>query len=170
MQSLPEPRSVLYVDHTAAFGGAEIPLMRLLGNLDQSRWRPTLTVGSNGPLVGAVRNRGIQVSILPMPMALNSIRQGDISLGSFHPLRAMDASRYVIQLLSKARQINAKIIHANSWRACVLAGFAARLAGIPCVWQVHAVAAAPMMSPVAVRLMSNLARLLPVQIVCNSYA
>jgi glycosyltransferase involved in cell wall biosynthesis len=60
------------------------------------------------------------------------------------------------------------LIHANTLRACLLAGLAGRLAGIPSVWQIHSVVGSPLMAPAGLRLTRGLARRWPAHIICNS--
>src|SRR5439155_11525126 len=59
---------------------------------------------------------------------------------------------------------------ANSLKACVLAGLAGRMAGIPVIWQIHSVLGSPAMSSTGRKLILRLSRWIPADIICNSRA
>jgi glycosyltransferase involved in cell wall biosynthesis len=61
-------------------------------------------------------------------------------------------------------------VHANSLRACILAGAAAGLAGLPNVWQIHSVVAPPMIPSQAARILRFVAAHVPRQVIFNSQA
>jgi glycosyltransferase involved in cell wall biosynthesis len=145
-------------------------MANLVEHIDRSRWRPAAVLGSGGPLVDRLRSSGLRVDIVAMSQMLASIKQGEIRARSFHPLRLLSSVAYVLALASTFMKMKARIVHANSWRACVLGGIAARLVKTPCIWHLHSVAAEPMMSPAGVRLLTMLARWLPAHIICNSEA
>src|SRR5207253_4300256 len=61
-----------------------------------------------------------------------------------------------------------ELVHANTLKASVLGGLAARLANVPNVWQIHSVVSSPLMAPAGLRLIQRLARHVPDHIICNS--
>lgn len=165
------PRVVAFIDHAAVLGGGEIALCNLIEQLDRTEWQPVVILGADGPLVTRLKRIGVTVDVVPMPSVLTKVRQQNIGLAALiHPVRLLAAVRYILRLARRLRQRHASVVHANSLRACVLAGLAARLARIPVVWQVHSVVAEPMMSRRAASMIRSLSGLLADRIICNSNA
>ena len=163
--------TVAYVDHVGVLGGAEVALSNLISCLDQGHWRPLAVLGAAGPLADRLRGHGVPTNILDLPSSLKGVRQDGITGARMvDPGRAADMARYVLRLAHFLRANRVSLVHANSLRACVLAGLAGRLVRIPVVWQIHSIVAQPMVSPAGVRLMRTLARKLPHHIICNSAA
>src|SRR5206468_3873793 len=162
---------IAFVDHTAAMGGAEVALASLLGAIDRSKWQPVALLGQAGPLAETLGRANVQVDILKMPIVLANARQGNIGKSmSLNPRRVQSTISYVVRLAVRLRRRRVDLIHANSLKACVLAGFAGLIAGIPVIWQIHSVLGSPAMSPTGRMLMLRLSRWLPAHIICNSQA
>jgi len=161
-------KQVVYVDHVPFLSGAELALCGLLARLDRSRWQPTVILGAPGPLEERLRRDGVPVEVLPMPSTLMGRRPLQRS-AFLNPLRDASGMAYVVRLAARLRG-RADLVHANSLRACVLAGAAAALAGLPNVWQIHSVVAPPMIPLQAARILRFLAGHLPRQVIFNSLA
>jgi glycosyltransferase involved in cell wall biosynthesis len=150
-------------------GGAEIALSSLLAAIDRSKWQPVVLLGQGGPLAKTLRRAKVPVDILRLPKALGNVRQGRIGKATaLSPRRIASTTSYVLRLAVRLRRRRVELIHANSLKACVLAGLAGRLAGIPVVWHIHSVLGSPAMSSTGRRLMLKLSRWLPAHIICNS--
>jgi len=161
-------KRVLYVDHTAALGGAEIALLRLLQHLDRDRWDPLVVLGEEGRLASQLMAMRVPRRIHHLPLRLADLRQDTIKPRSLaNPTRVASAVRYVVELARLIRSERADLVHTNSLRASVVGAFAARVAGVPVIWQIHSVVGKPMMSAAGVALMRVLARL-PQHVICNS--
>src|SRR5438105_280679 len=162
-------RRIAYVNHTAVLGGAEVALQNLVSQLDRKRWEPYAVIGERGPLVQGLESSRVHVDVLELPPALAQIRQGDLSVRAiFNVLRGGNGLAYCIRLARRFREQGIEVVHANSLRACVLGGFAGRLAGIPTIWQIHCVLGSGLMSESGLRLLQILARFVPSHIICNS--
>ena len=162
-------RKVVYLDHTAALGGAEIALLRLLQHLDRDHWDPVVVLGEEGRLASLLMAMRVAYRIHHLPRLLADLRQDTIkpwSLGN--PVRLWSAARHVLELSRLIRAERADIVHTNSLRASVVGALAARLAGVPVIWQIHSVVGSPMMSAAGVALMRVLARL-PQHVIGNSH-
>lgn len=160
-------KQVVFVDHVPVLSGAELALCGLLANLDRSRWEPRVILGASGPFEERLREAGVPVEVLPMPESLLGRRP--LKRGAFlDPLRDANAMAYIARIAAKLRGAN--LVHANSLRACILGGAAARLAGLPNVWQIHSVVAPPMIPPHAAGILRFLARHMPRQVIFNSRA
>ena len=158
-----------YFDQTATLSGGELALHNLLSALDGERWRPYVILGQPGPLRKRLKSTGVAVEILPMPNRLLRVPQDQLRAASLlTPALGVAAMSYIVRLATLLRRDRLELMHANSLRGCVLAGLAARLVGLPVIWQVHSVVATPMVSPEGVKLFRWLARWLPDHIICNS--
>jgi glycosyltransferase involved in cell wall biosynthesis len=163
--------NVAFIDHTAVLGGGEIALCNLIEHLDREQWKPLVILGSDGPLVDRLRKASVEVEVHPLAPVLTTIRQDRIERRSILSImRTIAAAGSIIRLARRLKKARVKVIHANSLRACVIAGLAGRLTGIPVIWQIHSVVAEPMMTATAVRFVRVLARWLPDRIICNSKA
>ena len=150
-------------------GGAEIALSSLLGALDRGKWRPVVLFGEEGPLVETLGRANVPVDILKMPIVLGNVRQGKIgNATALSPRRIASTIAYLLRLTIHLRRRQIELIHANSLKACVLAGIAGRIVGIPVIWHVHSVLGSPAMSSTGRKLMLRLSRWLPAHIICNS--
>jgi len=145
--------------------------MNLVANLDRSRWEPLAAVAQDGPLVGCLIHDGVPVDVLQLAPVLSRLSQGSLTTAAVvSPRRLIAGLIYSVRLARYLRSTHVNLVHANSLKLCLLGGLAARLAGIPVVWQVHAVVAEPLMPRVAVQLFRLLARWIPSFVICNSQA
>jgi glycosyltransferase involved in cell wall biosynthesis len=157
-----------FVDHTSVLGGAELALASLASALDQGRWRPVAFLGEAGPLEARLCGLGVDTEVVPLAVRLRRPGSGTLRLAD--PGAWMAGLAAVRHLARRLRAVGALLLHANSLRACLLGGMAARLAGLPCVWQVHSIVAPPVVSAGSAALFRTLAGLLPSRVVCNSEA
>jgi glycosyltransferase involved in cell wall biosynthesis len=163
------PRRIAYIDHTAVLSGGEVAMHNLIAALDRECWEPSAILGSHGPLVERLEAAAVPVYILPLPPVLSRVRQGELNPASLlNPLRSASGFAYAVRLARRLRRQEVQLIHANSLRACVLAGIAGRLVGIPTVWQIHSVVGSALMSRTGLRMLQRMARSLPSHIICNS--
>lgn len=161
--------TVAYIDHVGVLSGGEIALDNLIAALDRRRWEPIIVLGQDGPLRQRLEATDVPVTVIGLPRILSNIRQGDITFrAELHPGRVLTSLAYAGRLARYFRASNVQLIHANTLRACLLAGLAGRLAGIPSVWQIHSVVGSPLMAPRGLRLVQRLARIWPSHVICNS--
>jgi glycosyltransferase involved in cell wall biosynthesis len=136
---------ILFLNLTAALGGAERLLLDLLASLGQTDPAPSLhlVLGEKGPLADQARKRGVRVTVLPLPRRL--LELGDSALGRWlHGaqlvgrglLAGWSAYRYVGQLRRLIHAVSPDVLHSNSLKMHLLAALAApsqpRL-----VWHLH---------------------------------
>ena len=123
------PRRILFVDHAAALGGAEISLLGLLAALDRGAWEPHLATVP-GRLSQLAAAAGVTVHHLPLRRLQRD--GGDRNWSApWHLLRGS------LALAGLARRLRVSLLHANVLRAAVYTAPAARLAGRPWVWHVR---------------------------------
>ena len=127
--------------------------------MDPARWRWLAVLGEDGPLVPRLRSHSVDVTVLPLPEQLGSIRQHAIRANSFaNPLRLGAAWYYVFRLVQHLSRSRVDLIHINSMRMAPLGIAAGKILRLPIVWQAHSVAASPAMSPAGVRMTQFLAK------------
>jgi glycosyltransferase involved in cell wall biosynthesis len=122
---------VLYLQSNSEIGGSDVALLRLVGSLDPSRFRPVVVLPSDGPLTKDFERRGAKVVVAGEMLKLTTQK------GSIHYLRFLvnypRAVRCILRLI-RGEQID--LIHTNTLHN--LYGFpAAKLAGVPHVWHVR---------------------------------
>jgi len=120
---------VLYVNHTSHVSGGERSLLTLLGGLNSSS-RPVVAC-PEGQLSGEVRALGVETVRLHGTEGSLKLRPYQTSLALWALLR--DAT----EIRRAARSLGADVIHANSIRAGLSAGLAARIGGPPVVVHVR---------------------------------
>ncbi|HUB27188.1 MAG TPA: glycosyltransferase [Tepidisphaeraceae bacterium] len=165
------PRRVLFVDHTAALGGGEIALLNLVTQLTRDRFTPIVLLGADGPLRQRLQSAGVETYVLPLSAAITRTRKE--SLGPRTLLRAADLCRSALYVLRLARFLHRHridLVHTNSLKSDLLAGFAARLAGVPLIWHIRDRIEPDYLPPPVVKIFRWLCRWLPDSIVANSAA
>ncbi|HID53531.1 MAG TPA: glycosyltransferase family 1 protein [Anaerolineae bacterium] len=118
------PETILFIDHAPAIGGAEQSLLLILQHLDRRQWQPHLAC-ADGRLAQAAQSLNVPTHIVPLPRLRRSRQfSRDWRVGS--------------SAISKlARQIDAKILHANTVRAAIYAAPAAKTARRPFLWHMR---------------------------------
>lgn len=121
------PFRVLFVDHTAQLGGAELSL---LSAAKAFRATGHTVLFEPGPFLERLHASGLSASVLPAPAFLQDVRrEGGVgaALASVPGLLRLAA-----RLARRARAFD--VLLANSQKAMLVAGLAGRLARRPVVW------------------------------------
>jgi glycosyltransferase involved in cell wall biosynthesis len=154
---------ILFIDHAGVLGGAELYL------LDVARkYRATSTVllFKDGPFHDRLQAENIPTHILPASRALQSIRKqgrlGDALWG------LPSLARLVQQTAALARDYD--VIFANSQKALIVGGLAARWAGRPMIWNLHDMLTAGHFSALNRRVAVTMANWLVDHLIVNSEA
>jgi glycosyltransferase involved in cell wall biosynthesis len=166
----PRPK-VLYVDHTAALGGGEIALLNLVRNVDPGRYQPVVLLFAEGDLADKLRRAGIECHVLPVDASVLHTRKDSIGVGSL--LRAgllLGTIRHVLRVARFIRRNDVALVHANSLKADVIGGLAARLARRPLIWHVRDRIAGDYLPGPVVAAFRLLAKFVPTRVVANSGA
>jgi glycosyltransferase involved in cell wall biosynthesis len=121
---------ILFVNHTSSWSGAEVALMRLVDDLRGSHGL-AVACPAPGPLTAAVDAAGVVHFRIPAT---------ELSL-RMHPTRTAlglaQAATAAVVVRAAARRHGADVIHANTLRAGLVCGLAARLRSPPVLVQVH---------------------------------
>ena len=149
-----------YLSASSGLGGAERCLVDLMAVVRQfeSSWRLHVIVPSDGPLTGAARSHGVDVTVLPLPAPL--ARLGDARVAIGWPLArrlmlsALTLTPYARALTRCLADIRPDLVHSNSIKTHVL-GVAAAPRGVPVLWHLHDFIGA---RPVSSRLLRLLGR------------
>jgi len=161
---------VLYFDHTATLSGGEIALLNVILQLDRDHVTPIVVLGSDGPLVDALRPIA-RVHIIELLEAIRVEKKDGLGVGSLLRIRQVfQIARYINELRCFIRQNDIDIVHTNSLKADIIGGIAARLAFIPVLWHVRDRIADDYLPPTVAKVFRWLARVIPTFVIANSKA
>lgn len=132
---------VAFISVSDQLGGAESMLLQTATELRRSRpsWDLHLIVPGAGPLAARMAERGMQVTLLPMPPSLARLGESGLqrlrrgSAGMRLVRAAVDLPVYERRLGAVLRQLRADVLHSNGLKAHILAS----RAGAPVVWHMH---------------------------------
>ncbi|MDQ7041458.1 MAG: glycosyltransferase family 4 protein [Rhodothermus sp.] len=154
---------VLFLDHSAALGGAELYLLDLA-----PAFAPPgkVLLLEEGPFYEKLRAAGIPVEVIAAP---EKVRRVVREAGPSSALRAVPGLlRLAWQVARKARAFD--LIYANSQKALVVGSLAARMARRPLVWNLHDVLTTAHFSRLNIRLAVTLANQFGRLVIANSEA
>ncbi len=165
-----DPLRVLVVGHTAELGGAELALVRLCAALDEGL-DVRVVLLADGPLVDRLAGVGIPVTVLPADPDLVTASRGSVVGVSWRQVRRLRATvRAVAALREAIRTTRPDVVHTTTLKAHVLGLAAARLSGVPVVWQLHDRIAPDYLPVPVVGALRRLARRGPQAVLANSMA
>lgn len=122
---------ILFLDQFSELGGAQQALLDTVDAVEQVGWEAHALVPGGGPLVEALRSRGIQTGEVPC----GPYRSGSKSVADCIRF-ATDLRRQVRIIRDAAKRANIDLIYVNGPRLLPAAAFAARNK-IPLVFHVH---------------------------------
>mgnify|MGYP001213380864 CR=1 FL=1 len=165
------PRTILYLDHTAKWSGGEIALLRLLAELDRSRYTPVVVLAEDGPLVGRLEARGIEAVVLPLSEGVREVRKDSLGAAGLAK-KAVGAAGallgYARRVARLARERNAAALHCNSLKADLYGALAGKMVRVPVVWHVRDHISPTYLPGAAVKSFRAMAGILPTMVVVNS--
>lgn len=142
------PLKILYLQETSQISGAENSLMKLVENIDKTKFKPIFILPSEGPFSRKLRQLGIEVSLINFP----KIR------------RVAGVFKTVKEMLRIIKEKNVALIHSNSIRTNIYAMIAGKLSGTPVIWHQRNLITNEIIDP------DRLFSFIPDRIICNSYA
>lgn len=113
---------VLMVSPAGERGGLEVVILNLLRCIDRSRFEPHVLLLEDGPFANDVAETGTAMHVIPSGR-VRSVGQA---------VRAITATVKLI------RQQGIQLIHTHNAKAHLYGGLAARMAGVPCLFHLHA--------------------------------
>jgi glycosyltransferase involved in cell wall biosynthesis len=159
---------VVYLDHCAKASGAELALARMLPALRD--FEPRVILAEQGALVSRLRERGIQVQVLPMARSTRELSRNSVRFGLAAVRAIWETSRYVARLVRLLEQERPDLVATNSLKSAVYGGLAATIAHVPVVWHLRDRVTTDYLPAPAVSLIRTSARLLPRAVIANSRA
>lgn len=164
-----DPVPVLYLDHTARLSGGEIALLRLLGAIDRTRFKPCVLLAEDGPLVDKLERIGIDTHVIPLSDSVRSVRKDTLSGGALRRMYLiLPLIRYCLNVMRFIRRNRVAILHTNSLKADIYGGLAGIMTGRPVVWHVRDHIDPSYLPGLAVRVFRFLARIIPSYVITNS--
>jgi glycosyltransferase involved in cell wall biosynthesis len=153
---------VLFVDHAAVLGGAELSLLDLA-----TAYRETSQVllFNDGPFRERLEAAGVRVKIILAPPAALEVRTS----GGLSALKALPALWWMARRVAKAGQ-GFDLIHANSQKAFIAAALAKLSGAPPVVWHLRDILTARHFSRLNRRLAITLANTCTAMVLVNSRA
>jgi glycosyltransferase involved in cell wall biosynthesis len=162
-------RKILVLDHTAALGGAEIALLRLLAAIDKERYTTSVLLFADGPLRGQLQNSGVDVGVLPVGESLAGRGRNALLSGPVNAIQtAFSSLRFADRLAHAMLSSGADMVVANSLKSAVLGAVASRKAARPWVWHLHDRLSPDYLPGPAASALRVMARRSPRQVVVNS--
>ncbi|NEP32199.1 glycosyltransferase [Moorena sp. SIO3B2] len=156
-------RRVLFVDHAAVLGGAELSLLDLA-----TAYRDTSEVllFADGPFRERLEAAQVKVKVIPAPQAILSVRS---SGGLSAALKALPPLWWMAcRIAAVGREF--ELVHANSQKAFIAAAIATLMGGPPVVWHLRDIVTAPHFSSLNRAIAVFLANRLASQVLVNSRA
>jgi L-malate glycosyltransferase len=121
---------ILFANHTAAWSGAEVSLMRVIEGLREDH-DVCVACPSSGPLAARVDRAGIQR--LPLPAVNASLRLHPVHT----PVGVGELALAGIALARASKRFRADVVHANTVRVGIMAAVARQLGSPPVVVRAH---------------------------------
>lgn len=163
------PLRVAILDHTAALGGAELALLRLLDRLPHDIETHTVLF-TEGPLATELRDHGHRVEVLPLGALAATDRH---TAGRSPWAAARNAARalpFAVRLGLLVRRLRPDLIHTTSLKADLIGIPVSWIARRPLVWHVHDRISPDYLPRPMVMLIRFLARFAPRHVIVNSHA
>lgn len=126
---MPSP-SILFVDHSAALGGAELYLLDVAKHF---RDRAAVVTFENGPFVDRLQAACIKSQVIAAPASILEVRRDSSFLRLVAAVPAL--YRFAFQLVSTARDYD--ILFANSQKSFLVTAIAGVLSRRPVIWNLH---------------------------------
>lgn len=160
---------VVVLDHTAARGGAELALVRLL-NAMPPEWAVRVILFSEGPLKDDLRAAGHTVEVLPMAGDLAATGRHEAGRGIGTLSRTFRSIGFALRVARRLRTLRPALVYTTSLKADLVGAVAAPLSRTPLVWHIHDRIASDYLPGIAVRLIRALAKRVPRRVIANSLA
>jgi glycosyltransferase involved in cell wall biosynthesis len=158
---------VAYIDHTAKWSGGEVALFNILTNIG-GHIEPLVILAEEGTLADRLREKGIDVRIIPLDESIRSRGRNTVNLGA--PAAALGLLAYGRKLAPILKQEQVDCVHTNSLKSALYGAIAAKKAGVPLIWHIRDHIGAPYLKPIVAKAIRLLSRLLPNGVIANSHS
>lgn len=156
---------VAYIDHTARWSGGEVALFNILTHIGD-QVDPLVILAEEGALADRLRERGIDVRIVPLDDSIRNRSRNTVNLGA--PAAAVKLLSYGRRLAPILKQERVACVHTNSLKSALYGTVAAKTAGVPLIWHIRDHIGAPYLKPVVAKAIRLMSRYLPSGVIANS--
>ncbi|MFB5267045.1 glycosyltransferase family 4 protein [Paenibacillus enshidis] len=156
---------VAYIDHTARWSGGEVALYNILTHIGE-HIDPLVILAEEGDLADRLRQKSIDVRIVPMDETVRNRNRNAVNLGA--PAAAFKMLSYGKRLAPLLKQENVQCVHTNSLKSAIYGAVAAKAARIPLVWHIRDHIGPPYLKPMVAKVIRLMSRFLPNGVIANS--
>jgi glycosyltransferase involved in cell wall biosynthesis len=158
---------VAYIDHTAKWSGGEVALFNILTHIGE-QIDPLVILAEDGALAERLREKGMDVRIIPLDESIRSRGRNAVNLGA--PAAAFKLLAYGRKLAPLLKAEKVDCVHTNSLKSALYGAIAAKIAGVPLIWHIRDHIGAPYLKPIVANGIRLLSRLLPNGVIANSHS
>lgn len=158
---------VAYIDHTAKWSGGEVALFNILTHIGE-HIEPLVILAEEGALADRLREKGIDVRIIPLDESIRTRGRNTVNLGA--PAAALGLLSYGRKLAPILKQEKVDCVHTNSLKSALYGAIAAKRAGVPLIWHIRDHIGPPYLKPIVAKGIRLLSRLLPNGVIANSHS
>jgi glycosyltransferase involved in cell wall biosynthesis len=154
---------IAFVDQTGAIGGAELVLLDIAEAYAASC---TVFLFAEGPFSGLLHDRGVDVHIVNMGGHMVNVRRESGLLSGVRSMASVVLGAF--RLAGRLREYD--LVYANSQKAAVIGGLAARLCGKKMIWHLHDIVSEEHFSPFQRKVITMVLRSFTQAVIANSQA
>ena len=125
---------VAYIDHTARWSGGEVALYNILTHIGKDI-NPLVILAEEGDLADRLRERQIDVRIVPMDESVRNRGRNTVNLGA--PAAALKLLAYGNKLAPLLKDEQVDCVHTNSLKSALYGAVAAKKAKVPLIWHIR---------------------------------
>ncbi|MGR6761701.1 glycosyltransferase family 4 protein [Paenibacillus sp. T2-29] len=156
---------VAYIDHTARWSGGEVALYNILTNIGE-HIDPLVILAEEGDLADRLRQRDIDVRIVPLDDSIRNRGRNAVNLGA--PAAAFRLLAYGRKLAPLLREEKVVCVHTNSLKSALYGAVAAKSAKLPLIWHIRDHIGPPYLKPIVAKGIRLMSRFLPNGVIANS--
>jgi glycosyltransferase involved in cell wall biosynthesis len=153
------------MDHTARWSGGEVALYNILTNIG-GHIDPLVILAEEGDLADRLRQRDIDVRIIPLDDSIRNRGRNAVNLGA--PAAAYRLLAYGKRLAPLLREEKVVCVHTNSLKSALYGAVAAKTAKLPLIWHIRDHIGPPYLKPIVAKGIRLMTRFLPNGVIANS--
>ena len=153
---------ILFVDHTAALGGAELSLLDIAVAF---RERGAVALFEDGPFAAALVSEDVALLTMPASSSLSTVKKGSRLP---NPAAMFATAHAAIELARIARRFD--LLYANSLKSFVVSALAGLITRKPVIWHLRDILDGSHFSAANIRILAVLANRRAARVVANSHA
>lgn len=155
---------IAYIDHTARWSGGEVALYNILTNIGE-HIDPLVILAEEGDLADRLRQRNIDVRIVPLDDSIRNRGRNAVNLGAPAAYRLLAYGKKLAPLLREEKVV---CVHTNSLKSAFYGAVAAKSAKVPLIWHIRDHIGPPYLKPIVAKGIRLMSRFLPNGVIANS--